>query len=850
MAPYLAKSTADIIKLTTMLSNMFTIAWRSATRHKQFTLLNILGLSIGITASLLIGLYVMDKMFYDDFHEKGDRIYRINQPMVWDDWTEQFGSTGPNLAVALRSDVPEFEEVTRLQSPAKHLVSYQADGGALQTFRENKVFIAEENFFNVFTFPLLKGNTDQALSNPLSVVITEEMAKKYFGDEDPIGKTLNIKEEKGESRSFNVTAVTASIPSNSHIQFDMLTSMSSYSKIKRREFQWMWTTFGTYGLVRPGANIESLETKIQAIPPKWAGVRALGKTFDEFVDGKEWTLYMEPIRDVYMSSAAGINRFGPSGDNAYVQIFGAVGLLILLLSSINFMNLSTARSANRAKEVGIRKTLGSSKKALVKQFIFESIMFVLVSTIIALVATEVSLSAFNTLANTSLSLYSKLVDPSFIALLGGFILFLGIATGSYPAFYLSSFNPIEVLKGKLSAGFKGKSVRNGLVVFQFTITIALIICALFVQKQLNYASTANVGFDNYNILQIHNIELLSDANKETFQTLLKSNTAFEQIGLSDAVPPEIWGEDNYKPADDTENKGINLNRLRATEEYLNLLDLDFSTGRSFDKTLETDKYKIILNESAVRDLGWGIKENYTENSPIGKQIAFVDSDEAILFEVIGVVKDFNFNSVKYEIGPLLIVHEDNDQMWESGVDFISIRLNKDLVQKASDLSVLLKDVEGKLSEVNPGIPFEYSLMDQDFEGHFRTEQQMGQVLNVFTIMALSIACLGLFGLAAFSAEQRKKELGVRKILGASVYRLMYVFTAEFTVLVLIALLIASPLAYLFVKDWLTNFAYTTPITPVVFIGAAIGSIVLAWITIGFQSMRAANRNPVEVLRDE
>lgn len=832
-----------------MLRNMFTIAWRSATRHKQFTLLNILGLSIGITASLLIRLYVLDEMSYDNFHEKGDRIYRINQSMIWGDWKDEFGSTGPNLAVALRSDIPEFEEVTRLHSPGRQLISYNPDGGDIVSFRERGVFIAEQNFFNIFSFPLLKGNPDQALQNPLSVVITEEMALKYFGDEEPIGKTLKIDEERGESRSFIVTAVIANLPANSHIQFDMLTSMSSYSKIKRREFQWMWTTFGTYGLARSDANIEALEAKIQSIPPKWAGERALGKPFDEFVEGKEWTLYMQPIRDVYMQSSSSGNRFGPSGDYAYVQIFGAVGLLILLLSSINFMNLSTARSANRAKEVGIRKTLGSPKKALIRQFMFESVMFVLVSTIIALVATEISMSAFNTLANTSLSLYSKLVDPSFIALLGGFVLLLGIATGSYPAFYLSSFNPIEVLKGKLSSGFKGKSVRNGLVVFQFTITIALIICAMFVQKQLDYASKENLGFDNDNILQIHNIELLNDNNKETFQTLLKSNIAFEEIGLSDAVPPNIWGEDNYKPADDMENKGINLNRLRATEEYLDLLDLDFSTGRSFDKSLETDKYKVILNETAVRDLGWGIKENYTEDSPIGKQITFVDSNEEILFEVVGVVKDFNFNSVKYEIGPLLIVHEDNDRMWESGRDFISIRLNKDFVQSASDLSVLLKDVESKLSDVNPGVPFAYSLMDQDFEAHFRTEQQMGQVLNLFTVMALSIACLGLFGLAAFSAEQRKKELGVRKILGASVYRLMYVFTAEFTLLVLMALLIASPLAYLFVKDWLTNFAYTTPITPAVFIGAATGSLALAWITIGFQSLRAANRNPVEVLRD-
>jgi putative ABC transport system permease protein len=348
------------------------------------------------------------------------------------------------------------------------------------------------------------------------------------------------------------------------------------------------------------------------------------------------------------------------------------------------------------------------------------------------------------------------------------------------------------------------------------------------------------------------MHLLNDNNKETFQTLLKSNTAFEAVGLSDAVPPNIWGTDNYKTSDNMESNGINLSRLRATEEYLDLLDLDFSFGRSFDKNLETDKYKIILNETAVKDLGWGIPENYNENSPIGKQLtwAWAEGDEVIFFEVIGVVKDFNFNSVKFEIDPLLIIHEDNDSTWESGRDYISIRFNNDLLQKTSDLSVLLKDIEDKLSEVNPGIPFEYTFMDQDFESFFRTEQQMGQVLNVFTVMALSIACLGLFGLAAFSAEQRKKELGVRKILGASVYKLMYVFTAEFTVLIVISLLIASPLAYWFVDSWLEDFPYKTPISPIVFIVAAIGSIMVAWSTIGFQSLRAASRNPAEVLRDQ
>ncbi|OEK06346.1 ABC transporter permease [Roseivirga misakiensis] len=834
-----------------MLANMFIVAWRNAIRHKQFTVLNILGLSIGITACFLIGLYVLNESSYDNFHEKGDRVYRINQPEIWGEWENQFASTGPNIAVALRSDIPEFEEVTRIHSPGQYVITYEPDGGNIKSFGEGKVFIAEDNFFKIFSFPAIKGNLDQALVTPQSIVLTERMATKYFGTEDPIGKTLEIKRSGAAPRPFVVTAVTEDPPANSHINFDMLVSMSSYPHIKRREHQWIWTTFGTYGLVRPGTDIEALEAKLQEIPSKWAAPaikRVFEKSLEDYLEGRKWTLYMQPVREAYIYSPPTGNRFGPAGNIVYVQVFGAVGLLILLLSSINFMNLSTARSANRAKEVGIRKTLGSPKNALIQQFIFESVLFVFVSTVIATVATEFSLNAFNKLSETQLSLYDKLADPIFLTILIGFILTLGIAAGSYPAFYLSSFNPIEVLKGKLSSGFKGKFIRNGLVVFQFTITIALIISAMFVQKQLNFAASANLGFDNDNVIQMHGMEWLNESNKETFQTLLKSNPAFEKVALSDYVPPNIWAEDKYK-AYGADMKPITLNRLRSEEDYLELLNLEFIAGRNFDKTRGNDKSKIILNETAVQDMGWGTADNYSEDSPIGKFITLPSSEEA-LFEVIGVVKDFNFNSVRFEIGPLMIINEKNDFLWESGTDFISVRLNSSLVQNSGELGELIDDIEEKLAQVNPGIPFEYSFMDQDFESFFRKEQQMGEVLNVFTIMALSIACLGLFGLAAFSAEQRKKELGVRKVLGASVYRLVYVFTAEFTVLIVIALLIASPLAYLFVKNWLANFAFKTPISIVVFLLAALGSLVVAWLTIGFQSLRAASRNPVEVLRDE
>ncbi|WP_268123388.1 ABC transporter permease [Roseivirga pacifica] len=832
-----------------MLKNMFTIAWRNAIRHKQFSLLNILGLSIGITASITIALYIVNQYSYDNFHTKKDRVYRINQPMIWGDWNEQFASTGPNLAVALRSDIPEFEAITRLHTPGELVVSYEPTNGTPVSFNESKLFVAEQNFFQLFTFPAIAGDLNTALELPGSLVITKETATKYFGDNNPIGQTLTLN-SSGQDTPFKVTAVIEDIPTNSHLQFDMLASMSSYQHIKNREHQWIWTTFVTYGLLSPSANANAVEAKLQAIPPKWAEQEiqnVFGQSYAEYMKGKKWTLTMQPLTEAYIHTPNSGNRLGPSGNIVYTHIFTAVGILILLLCSINFMNLSTAKSANRAKEVGIRKVLGSHKKSLVRQFIFESVLYVFVSTVIALVVTEISLGAFNQIANTELSLYSYLTDPTFAAILVGFVLLLGVAAGSYPAFYLSSFSPISVLKGKLSSGFKASAVRNGLVIFQFTISVALIICTFFVQKQLNYASGMNLGFDKDNILHVQNIEMLTDAQQETLQTQLAQEAVFSNVGLSDLVPPEVWNEDKYK-AYGPDTEVVTLNRIRCNEEYVQLLDLKFAAGRNFEKARGNEKHKVILNASAVKMLGWEYPIN-PNNSPVGQHITFPNSHQA-LFEVIGVVEDFNFNSVKYEISPLLIIHQDNDYMWESGKDFLSVRLNSNLSTSTKDIESSLETIEETLAGINPSIPFEYSFMNQEFEANFRTEQRMGQILNIFTAMALIIACLGLFGLAAFAAEQRKKELGVRKVLGASLQQLVYSFTKEFSVLIFVAILIASPLAYFLVNGWLASFAYKTPIEVWVFVAVGIASITIAWLTIGIHSINAARQNPAEVLRDE
>ncbi|WP_452608946.1 ABC transporter permease [Roseivirga echinicomitans] len=834
-----------------MLKNMFKVAWRNAIANKQFTILNILGLSIGITASLLITLYIQEELSYDNFHKDADQVYRINQPLIWGDWDAEFGSTAPGVAVALREDIPEFTEVLRIHDSGENLVTYEPKNGDPVSFKEARVYTAEANFFNLFSFPVLEGNPETALVEPLSIIITKSMANKYFGEEGAMGKILEVRQ--GENAGlFKVTAVLEDIPTNSHIQFDMMTSMSTYRHIKAREWTWVWTTFVTYVKVAPGADLAKINAKLQAIPPKWAAPaieRAFGESYAEFVpDGKKWTLTMQPIREAYLHSPITGNRIGPSGSIAYVKIFGAVGILVLMLSCINFMNLSTARSAGRAKEVGVRKVLGSGRKSIANQFVFESIVFTLVGTVIALILCELSINAFNSIANKTLSLQTELSNPIFLGGLLVFILGLGLVAGSYPAFYLSSFKPIQALKGKISNGFRGKGIRNTLVVFQFTISVALIITTFFIQKQLNYTSNYNLGFEDENILQLHNLELLDHSSIETLQNRLKQNPVFTQVGYSDLVAPNIFSEDKYK-AEGPENNPTTLNRLIVDEDYVDLLSPKFIVGRNFDDNRASDKYAVILNVSGAKTLGFGSPETYDNDSPIGKHVTFPTS-EGIKFEVIGVVEDFNYNSLRMTINPLMIADKRNDELFDIGTSYLSARIDPLQVNSTEKMTALLDGVKSELASIKPGLPFEYSFMDEDFERSFRTEQRMTSVLNIFTVMALSIACIGLFGLAAFTSEQRTKELGVRKVLGASVKDIVLLFSTEFTRLVIIAILIATPLAYYAVKTWLADFAYQTPITVSIFIIAGGSALLIAWGTISFQSLKSAYRNPVEALRDE
>ncbi|WP_425389505.1 ABC transporter permease [Ekhidna sp.] len=834
-----------------MFKSMIKMAWRNAIRQKQFTVLNLLGLTIGISTCFMIGLYIHDEMTFDAFHEKDDRIYRVNQPFIWGDWDRMMASTGPNVATALREDAPAFEEVTRILSLGSLTATTANSGNKSNAFKEDRIYAAEENFFDVFSFKLKAGDTKSAFEDPKSILITEKTMMRYFGEHaiptETIGKTIEIKQYDNSWKEFSIIGILENVPARSHIQFDMLVSLKSESEMMQaHQWKWIWTAFSTYGLVKEGTNVAALERDIQAIPPKWAPPtteRIFNQTFEEFTDGHPWKLDLQPLSEVYIAGSPTGHAFGPTGNPLFIKIFGAIGFLVLVLSAINFMNLSTARATNRSKEVGVRKVLGSERSTIVKQFILESVLFVLTGTVLALMVVQLALGTFNHLAEKQIEILPYFQNPTFYLIVFALILTLGFMAGSYPALYLSSFKPIESLKGKIKTGFKGRSIRNGLVVFQFTISIALIITTFFVQKQLTYASNVDIGFAKENILQIHNVEELG-FETEALKNRLVANPKFTEVGKSFGVPPFVYSGDRYKAAG-PETPVVQLNNLRIDEDYLEVLGLEFLSGRNFDSNRENDKYKVILNREAVKTLGWKLEE------AVGKSVALASGGEEE-HEVIGVVEDFNFNSVKQEIAPLILIHHYNDIVWDYGAgrSFYSMRLNQEVITNTDDLNQLLISLEEEMKQVDPTVPFEYSFMDQEFEATFRSERKMATILNVFTIMAMIIACLGLFGLAAFSAEQRTKELGIRKVLGASVTELAVTFSKEFTRLVLIAILLACPIAWYFVSRWLQDFAYSTPIEIWVFIAATIAAMLIAVVTISFQSLRSANRNPVETLKDE
>ncbi|MGL1886281.1 MAG: ABC transporter permease [Reichenbachiella sp.] len=842
-----------------MIYNMLKVGWRMAIRKTNFTILNVIGLSIGIMVSTLVGLYIQYEYAFDSFHSKSDRIYRINQSMIWGDWNSQMSTTGPNVALALMADVPEIEAVTRVLRPEGFVVTSKGISNKTNSFLESNLLVADPDFFRIFSFNMIEGNQTTSLSQPNQIVITQKVAAKYFGKESALGKTLQLRGTilEGNSAkdnthlSFIVSGIIENVPDQSHIQFDMVASTSSFVDINQNESTWSWTAFANYALIKESVDMPQLEQVLKAIPSKWAGStlqRIFGLTFDELhADDKSWNLFLQPLDDVYLGSNQLGNTLGPIGQVSTIRTFTAIGLLILLLSSINFMNLSTAHSSNRAREVGIRKVLGAQRKTLVAQFLFEAFFLVIICTLVGLTLTGVVLDSFNHFSGKSIDLIQQLSKPLVLLIIAGFCGLLGLLAGSYPAFYLSSFQPSNSMKGIFSMGMSAKAIRNTLIVIQFTISIALIIGSVFINKQLSYLSTFDLGYDKEHVIQLHNIEQFS-AGSQLLKNVFTSHPTIDIVGEAHETPPNVMRGDIINTRL-TDQDNLEVSRMKIDESYFELLNIGLIAGRNFDKSKVTDLHQaVILNAEAVQMLGWGTPETYILDSPIGKHI-YRGSQK---MKVIGVTSNFYYKSPKHKVDPLVVYHIDNKNLPDSGTSpsLLSLRINSNTIHSTNEMRELIASFRHEVKELDSYFPFEYSFLDQEFENSFRIEQQVQSIMNAFTILALIIACIGLYGLAVFSAEKRTKELGIRKLHGASIVQIVTLFSRDFTKLIVVGFLFATPISWYFVDAWLSEFAYRTSIDLWIFAVAGITGLLISWLTIGLQSIKVATKNPVEALRDE
>ena len=799
-----------------MIRNFIKTAFRTLLKNKGFTVINILGLALGLATCLLIVFYVVDELSYDRYNTKADRIYRVNMDMKYGGNVASFAITPPPLAATLANNFPEVEKTARLI----HDTGVRIKKGN-EYIQEEKVVYADSELFNVFTFPMIEGDPKTALSEPNTAVITETTAKRYFNNTQAVGKTLTVM----GNINYKITGVIKDIPNQSHFKFDFFLSLAARADAKSNE--WNNFSYTTYILFKPGADPKKLEAKLPGILKK-----NMGANYDRLEkSGNYFHLNIMPLTDIHLLS----NRqyeLGANSSVTYVYIFSAIALFVLLIACINFMNMSTARSANRAREVGVRKVLGSSRSSLIAQFLSESILVTIAAAIIAVLAAWALLPLFNQISGKELSITLQTLLWLFPSLLV-IILVVGVAAGSYPAFYLSAFQPISVLKGKVSAGFKGGNLRNFLVVFQFAISIFLIIGTLVIYNQLNYIQKKDLGFNRNQVMVIKNVDVV--ANAKTFKQEVKQLAGVENASLSGFLPTGVVRAPDavFRIKSPDPKNALFTEVWPIDEDYLNTMGMGIATGRNFSKQLSTDSTAIILNQTAARMLGFA-------NNPIDQKVyrPSVNPNEPLKeFHVIGVVKDFNFSSLRDNITPVVMLLAD-----DKGA--LSIKVN------AKNIKPFIAQVEHKWNALSPNQHFEYSFMDEDFNHAYRTEQRTGTLFLSFTTLAVLIACLGLFSLAAYAAEQRNKEIGIRKVLGASISSIVTMLSKDFIKLVGISFIIAAPLAWLTMQQWLQGFAYRQSFQWWILALAGAGAVIIAFITISAQSFKAAMANPAESLKSE
>ncbi len=802
-----------------MIKNYFRVAIRNLRKHKFYTTINLLGLAAGVTSCLLIILYVADELSYDKFHYDAENMYSIGLHGKIAGQEIYTASSSPPLAAAMVDEIPGVEQSTRI-SNRDNVVFRNGE----KIFSEDKVLFADSNFFQFFSFTLLEGDASTALTEPNSIVLTEKLSQKYF-DGDAIGKLLSI---GNDNRSYKVTGVVATPPTNSHFSFNAIRSTSS----DREQFGngvWLNNSLYTYFRKTPATSIETVNSKLQELVAKYTAPQIeqfIGVSFDKFLEqGNVYSYVGYPTLDTHLYSRWN-DTIEANSDISYVYIFSAVGFFILIIACINFMNLSTARSAGRAKEVGLRKTLGSYRTQLIGQFMAESTLSGILAVAIAIVATYLLLPQFNLLAGKELS-FDVLASPAFIAGAITLVLVIGVLAGSYPALYMTSFNAVEVLKGKVRAGLKSKGVRSGLVVFQFALSIILIISTTIVFQQISFLQSRNTGMDKHNVLILSNTRNLG-TNQVAFKNQLLAISGIEKASFTNNVFPGVNNTTAFRSGG-VDGMDHIMGTYYADYDHSDVMKFEMAEGRFFSRDFPADSMATVINEAAVKELGWV--------DPLQQEIiAFDGPSEQIRLKVVGVVKDFNFESYKTAVRPMVI------RLTETS--------NNMLIRYNGSTETLVEAVEKIWKQYAAGSPYEYSFLDQNFDQLFREEQRLSSLFTVFTFLAIFIASLGLFALAAFTAEQRTKEIGIRKALGATVGNITTLLSREFTLLVVIAFAIAIVPSYLLLNNWLDQFAYRVEISALVFIVSGVSALVIAWLTVVFQAVKAGLAKPVNSLRYE
>ena len=798
----------------TMIKNYLKIALRNFQRHKGYSFINIAGFAIGMACCLLIFVYIRHELSYDRYHKDVDRICRIVIDIRTQTANRIFALVSPTVAPALKADYPQVEHAARAIIPSSaRLVKRDA-----AFFYEDRFMYADQELFDIFTIPFIQGIPQEALIRPNSLVISQEMAHKYFGIANPLGKILEINQQ-----DYEITGVVEDSPENTHMKYDLIASLETLRDWDEMN-NWYSTMFYTYLKLKPGVNVEEFSQQVSRLADKHVGERLES-------GGSTYHYFLQPLARIHLHSHLRYET-EPPGNPVYINIFSFVGLFILLIACLNFMNLSTARAANRAKEVGLRKVVGAQKFQLIGQFLGESLLVAFLSLGLAMVISKLAIPYLNELTGIFLNFNSLLNPGVLLSLIGGAI-FVGIAAGLYPAFVLSAFRPSVTLKGTLSAGFRGFALRTVLVVVQFAISVMLIIGTLTMHKQFNFMKKQHLGFDKEQklILPLRGGINIQE-NFASVKDMFSKHTSITGVTVSSTVPGRAVSNFGVDLVGEDDPKSQSMFHMYFDDDFIPDYGIEIVAGRAFQKEMKTDFMgAFLINEAAVKAFGWSRPED-----ALGKRLQTGYGGR--VNPIIGITKDFHYRGLQSEVEPLVMEF----LPWS----FRYITLSIDI----TDLKETLAFVGSQWKSVFPGYPYEHFFLDTDFDRQYRADEQIGRIFGAFTFLGLFVACLGLLGLASFTAESRTKEIGIRKVLGASVGGIVIMLSKQFTKWVLVANCIAWPVAYYFMNRWLNNFAYRIDIGIWTFVLSGALALVIAFLTVSYQSIKAAVANPVESLRYE